>query len=161
MPRLALTPIEEYLRGTKSRAAEDANTAAVGRAAKPAHLSPEAQEVWRKVTKLLGARRTQTPGDWTAMSLFCETYARWVQAKKELGTQLMIDDPVLDSNGQLHTRRKINPLLKVVETAEKNLLIMARELGLTPAMREKVKPAKPADPSEKQPGATVGDLLRR
>jgi P27 family predicted phage terminase small subunit len=159
MPRPALTPIEEYLRGTKSRAAADAGTATTGRAIKPAHLSPEAQQVWKRVSKLLGARHTQTPGDWTALALFCEVYVRWVQAKKELGTELMIDDPVLDSNGQLHTRRKLNPLLKVVEAAEKNLLVMARELGLTPLMREKVKPAKEPE-SETAGPATVGDALR-
>lgn len=159
MPRQALTPIEEYIRGVKSRAGKPANAAFAGRASKPAHLSPEALVVWRKVSKLLGSRGTETPGDFAALAVFCECYCRWVQAKRELGTNLMIEDVVLDSHGQQVTRRKLNPLLKVVEAAEKNVLILARELGLTPLLREKVKPAKEPETDTAGP-ATVGDALR-
>ena len=159
MPRPALTPIEQYLRGRQSRAAEDGNSSTVGKAVKPDHLSPEAQTIWRKVSRLLGARRTETPGDFAALAVFCECYVRWVQAKRELGTDLLIDVTVLDSNGQPHTNRRLNPLLKVVEAAEKNVLILARELGLTPLLREKVKPAKEPETETAGP-ATVGDALR-
>lgn len=158
MPRAALTPIEEYLKGTKSRAAKPAEAAVAGRAAKPTHLSPEAQLVWKRVSKIMGLRGTETVGDFAALAVFCECYVRWVQAKRELGTELMITDTVLDSNGTAYTKKKLNPLLKVVEAAERNVLTLARELGLTPLLREKVKPAKPAEEAEAP--ATVGDMLR-
>ena len=158
MPRAALTPIEEYIRNVKSRAGKPANVAVTGRAAKPTHLSPEAQLVWKRVSKIMGLRGTETIGDFAALAVFCECYVRWVQAKQELGSELMISDTVLDSHGQQVTRRKLNPLLKVVEAAERNVLTLARELGLTPLLREKVKPAKEAPPAEAS--ATVGDIMR-
>lgn len=159
MSRPALTPFEEHFFRTKSRAAKPAGTAVTGRAVKPAHLSPEAMVVWKRVSKILGLRGTETVGDFAALALFCEVYVRWVQAKRELGNQLMVTETVLDNHGEPITKRKLNPLLRVVEAAEKNLLAMARELGLTPLLREKVKPAKQSETTASGP-ATVADALR-
>ncbi len=79
---------------------------------------------------------------------------------------LMIDVTVLDNHGEPHVNRKLNPLLKVVEAAERNVLTLARELGLTPLLRERVKPAKedpkpnPLDAHLRPSGYTVEDQLR-
>lgn len=130
-----------------------------GRAKRPTHLSHEAQLVWKQVSKILGARRTETVGDFAALGVFCEVYVRWVQAKKELGTELMILDPVTDNHGEVFFRKKLNPLLKVVEAAEKNLVVLAVQLGLTPISRDKVKKAAGQEPPKAAKPGTVGWML--
>jgi P27 family predicted phage terminase small subunit len=145
MARPALTPEELRMRppGTKSKAKQDEpSVIAAGRPKPPKHLCPDALVEFRRVSKLLDKRKTETPGDYSALAVYAECYSRWIEAKKVLADEgLMIDVTVTDSNGAAHMSRRLNPLIRVVENCERQLLTLARAMGLTPDTRAKVKPA--------------------
>jgi P27 family predicted phage terminase small subunit len=114
-----------------------------GRPKPPAHLCKDALIEFKRVSKILGARKTETAGDFATLAVYAECYSRWVEAKRKLAAAgLEIEQTVLDSNGQPHTNLKINPLLRVVENCETKLLALVRALGLTPDTRDRVKPAQ-------------------
>jgi P27 family predicted phage terminase small subunit len=98
---------------------------------------------FKRVSKILAERRTETTGDFSILGVYAEVYSRWVSAKRTLADQgLEIECTLLDSNGQAHVNRKLNPMLKVVESCETKLLSLLKSLGLTPNSRETVKPAR-------------------
>jgi P27 family predicted phage terminase small subunit len=125
----------------------------------PAHLTAEARKEWKRVLPLLLRRGSLTEADATALSLYCETHARWVAAKKEIEEHgIMVEVTVLSSNGAPITTRKQNGALKIAENCERSLGRFLKELGLTPASREKVKPAKKREEEEPLPADSVGAL---
>jgi len=149
MPRIALTVEELKLRprGTKSQAKPYSPEIEAGRPRAPKHLCSDALVEFKRVSKILGKRKTETAGDFATLAVYSEVYSRWVAAKKLLAAEgLQIDVTVLDSNGAPHTNRKLNPLIGVVERCERNVLALASAMGLTPATREKVKPARHTEP---------------
>jgi P27 family predicted phage terminase small subunit len=151
------------LTGTKSQTKpEEPPKIRAGRPKPPAHLSEDARAEWKRVSKILGARGTETPGDYGVLALYCEINARWVEAKKQLEIEgLQIETTLLDSNGKTFTKTVNNPVLKIVESCEARLLALTKSLGLTPDTREKVKPAAPAkDKTEFSPG-TLGYLRKQ
>jgi len=144
-----LPPEVHALRGTKSevgRIRQDrlkSPTVPTSRPKPPKHLSPEAVLEFKRVSKILAERRTETTGDFSILGVYAEVYSRWVSAKRTLADQgLEIECTLLDSNGQAHVNRKLNPMLKVVESCETKLLSLLKSLGLTPNSRETVKPAR-------------------
>jgi P27 family predicted phage terminase small subunit len=133
-----------------TRAVEKPIVSEAGRPRLPRHLCPEAVLAWREAVRLLRKRGTLTAGDAPTLEVFAETKARWIQAKKDLAERgLQITYTVLDKNGQAHEREKTNPNLKIAEFAEKQLLALAKALGLSPDSREKIKP--PKTPKKKEP----------
>jgi P27 family predicted phage terminase small subunit len=119
---------------------------AAGTPRMPAHLSADARKEWKRVLPMLLLRDSLTDGDATALSLYAETFARWCLAKKEIGERgITIEVTVLDRHGAPITSRKVNPALRIAENCERSLRSFLRELGLTPATRERVVPTKPAE----------------
>jgi P27 family predicted phage terminase small subunit len=109
----------------------------------PAHLTAEARKEWKRVLPGLLRRQSLTDSDATALSLYCETHARWVAAKKEIEEHgIMVEVTVLSSNGSPIITRKQNGALKIAENCERSLARQLTALGLTPASRERVKPAR-------------------
>jgi len=143
------------LTGTKPRWTEPTPSAfEAGRAKCPAHLCPEARAEFRRVSKILGTRGTETPGDFAVLAVYAECYSRWVLAKKELAEGgLLVEETVLSSNGAPIARRKLNPLYRVLADCEARLVRLAETMGLTPVVRDRVKPA--ATPEEKQEPSAV------
>lgn len=125
----------------------------------PAHLGTEARKEWKRVLPMLLQRDSLTDADATVLSLYAETFARWVAAKLEVSQRgLTIEVSVLDRNGTPIMSRKANPALRIAENCERSLRSFLRELGLTPAARERVKPAKP--PEEKEPESIFARMMR-
>jgi P27 family predicted phage terminase small subunit len=152
MPARAKSANEHWLSGSNRPRAKEYERLAVpfGRPRCPAHLCEAARIEFHRVSKLLGARKAETPGDAGVLSLYANVHSRWCEAKKELhASGLMISEVVLDSSGVAHTKRKLSPLVRVVENAERQLLALSERLGLTPAAREKVKPT--GEPQKKTP----------
>jgi P27 family predicted phage terminase small subunit len=117
-----------------------------GKPKMPGHLSPEAKKAWRNLVALLEERGTLSRADSMVLSIWSETQARWVLAKADvMRFGIVIETSVLDSNGTAVTSRKPNPALRTVENCEKSLRALAREFGCTPAARDRVRPAKPAE----------------
>jgi hypothetical protein len=91
-----------------------------------------------------------TEGDYGTLTLYATVFSRWLQAKEEVGRELMIEYIVTDNNGIAHKTRRLNPLLKVLEACESRLLALTKTLGLTPIDRDKIKPAAPAGSKEEE-----------
>lgn len=116
----------------------------------PEHLSDEAKTEWRRITRLLEQRGTLSKADSSVLELYCETYSRWLQAKRDVAEHgIIVSTTVLDRNGEQVTNRKQNPALRIAENAERSLRTFLREFGMTPQSRERVKPTKPAPEDEK------------
>src|ERR1700688_2453780 len=110
----------------------------------PEHLSEEAKREWRKVFPLLLERGSLTQADASAVSLYCETFARWLAAKRDVELNgIVVTVTTLDKRGEQVQNRKQNPALRIAQDSERSLRTYLRELGLTPAARERVLPTKP------------------
>ena len=136
---------EHALYGTKPHksTAKTVGSLPSGAPEMPKHLTPEARREWRRVLPLLLDRGSLTAADSSVLSLYVETYSRWLAAKKDLSDNgLTISVSVLDSHGQAVTNRKANPALKIAENCERALRGFLNELGLTPRSRERVVPAR-------------------
>lgn len=159
MGRPAKTPEQHALEGTRVRPTR-VSVVASGRPRIPSHLSKVERAEFKRCVQLLEKRGTVTPGDLTALAVYAAIYARWVQAKRELGVDIMVETTVMDNSGAAHQVRRVNPLVKIVSDAERQILAMTRALGLTPDTREKIRPAAP-DPNPRDeviPGSCA-DLM--
>jgi P27 family predicted phage terminase small subunit len=154
MARAAKTIRQHLLEGTIPRTKQDKPSSFVGGGPKaPAHLSPVARREFKRCVDLLLQRGTVTPGDVATLAVYAEVFARWIQAKREIGDSLMIETEAADSHGQVRVVQRLNPLLKVVDNCEGRLLALAKNLGLTPKDRESVKPTRPNGDDEIIPGS--------
>jgi P27 family predicted phage terminase small subunit len=143
MGRMRLPDSHHDLVGSKYRDRHEPSQIAAGRPKQPDHLCADAKKEWRRIIPLLEQRGTLSKADSAVLAVYCETHARWLQAKSEVTEHgLMIAVTVLDSAGEQVTTRKPNPALKIAETCERSLRSFLREFGCTPQSRERVKPTK-------------------
>jgi P27 family predicted phage terminase small subunit len=152
MSRPPLSEHEQWLKGSRpTRAAESKFCA--GRPRMPKHLSPVAAEKWKELVRLLAKRGTLTAVDASALEIYCEQYARYRKLLKELDQHgEMVEVEVLDSSGVAHTKRVQNPAAKLVTQLENSMRAYQKEFSITPASREKSKPAVPKEtPAKKTP----------
>jgi P27 family predicted phage terminase small subunit len=160
MPRQPKTAKENWLEGTVSQAKPSSPSQFQGGRPKfPKHLSPVAKQEFKCCVQLLEERGTVTPADKVILAVYSEVYARWIQAKREIGDSLMLETTLLDSHGVARVVRRINPLLKTVETCESKMVALAAKLGLTPIDREKSKPTQPHEDSSQPLPGTIGWII--
>jgi P27 family predicted phage terminase small subunit len=109
----------------------------------PSHLSEHARAEWKRILPQLCDRGSLTEADACALSLYCETYSRWLAAKADVEQNgIAVTVTVLDSHGTPVSSRKPNPSLRTLENCERSLRGFLREFGMTPATRERVLPVK-------------------
>jgi P27 family predicted phage terminase small subunit len=163
MGRPRKTELQHWVGGTKSHATTIImeSSFAGGRPKPPQHLSGAARIEFKRVSKLLGARGTETPADASALALYAEVYSRWVDLKAALDGEYLVEVTVLDSNGKAHVSKRLNPLLKELNAVEGRLLGLVRELGITPRTREAVKPVAPDNPGKLYPVDSIGWLRQQ
>jgi P27 family predicted phage terminase small subunit len=129
----------------------------------PSWLSKPAKREFRRVAAFLADRGTVSQADGATLTLYACSYSRYITAQKDLdqnGHRITVK--VLDSHGAAVEVDRENPSLKLVQAEAKTLLTFLRQLGMTPATREKVKPAKPKDDDEDGvTGSDVDELIRR
>lgn len=104
--------------------------------APPKHLSRDAANEWRRLASQLVHRGLLRSLDLTVFEIRCETYSRWLKAKKELQRSL-----VYTVNGM---RRK-KPEIQIVSDCEQRMRLFDSEYGLTPAARARVAHVTGAD----------------
>jgi|SRR5580700_7329772 P27 family predicted phage terminase small subunit len=151
MGRPRLLDSHHELLGSKYRDRREPSQIAAGRPKQPDHLCADAKKEWRRIIPLLEQRGTLSKADSAVLAVYCETHARWLQAKSEVTEHgLMIAVTVLDSAGEQVTTRKPNPALKIAETCERSLRSFLREFGCTPQSRERVKPTKKEEKEDEQ-----------
>ena len=98
----------------------------------PRHLSAVAQREWRRVGKLLVSAGVMTGVDRAVLALYCQAYARWVEAEKKLASV----DAWIDStpNGM----QVQSAWLTIANKAMDQVKRFGAELGLTPASRTRI-----------------------
>lgn len=130
----------------------EASNVPQGKPKMPKHLGPIARDKWRELVKELAKRGTLTKADSNALELYCETYQQWRACLAEIEKHgAMVDTFVTDSSGESHSKRVPNPAEKLAVQLFNALRQMCKEFAITPASREKAKPAKPAPKPKRKP----------
>jgi len=131
MGRQAKSAVQNWLHGTTSQAKTAPVVFAAGRPRIPKHLSPQGRKALKRAVQILEQRRTLTESDEPILTLFADTYAFWVNAKTEVGDELLISTTVTDNNGTVRTVRRTNPMIKVMEAAAVRLFALSKSLGFS------------------------------
>lgn len=100
---------------------------ATGATRSPAGLSPQARKRWKHVAKHLDDSGILTVLDTDALRLYCDAYARYLEANEHLQTEGMVIET-------RHTT-KANPYVAILNTAADTMLKIMREFGMTPSAR--------------------------
>ncbi len=107
----------------------------------PAHLNKEAKKHWKETFKLLAGVGVLTEMDADTLSLYCESKARWVYAKKKLEK----DGLVITTQSGFPVQ---SPWLQICNKSHENMLKLAIEFGMTPSSRTRIKVDLPEEPSD-------------
>jgi len=106
----------------------------------PSHLSTEAKREWRRIVDELHRIGVLDVIDKAALAHYCQSWGRWVQTELELAGEPLV---VESDKGNLYQ----NPLYSAARQAAKDMLEAAREFGMTPASRTRIK----VDRGEEEP----------
>lgn len=115
----------------------------------PEWLPDEARAEWERVVPELARLDLLKPVDRSALTAYCLTWDRLVQAQREMQE----DGSVLSTNSQGRVR---HPAVAVIEAASKELRAWAGEFGLTPSAEAKVGRQETDDGTEANPFAGSG-----
>lgn len=102
----------------------------------PAHLQGEARKEWRRMGKKLLECGLMTEIDSTALALYCQSWARWVEAEGNLlkyGT-------VMKSPSGFPVQ---SPYLSIANKAMGQMTRLLVEFGMSPSSRTRVAITKP------------------
>jgi len=100
----------------------------------PKHLSAEAQKEWRRVAKQLYDLKLLTDVDRAALAAYCQAWARWVQAEKEMATEDFRMITLTEKGYPVLT-----PWFSVADKAMKQMKVFLAEFGMTPSSRSRVQ----------------------
>lgn len=104
----------------------------------PAHLRGEARREWRRLGKKLAGCGLLTEIDGAALALYCQAWARWVDAERALEKfGVMVKSP----NGFPMQ----SPYLAVANKAMEQMTRLLTEFGMSPSSRARVSVAAPPD----------------
>jgi P27 family predicted phage terminase small subunit len=105
----------------------------------PVVLNLIAQVEWERIATHLYNLGMLTMLDRGALAVYCQLYARWVEAEGQLrkldkdgATALLVR--TAKNNGFL-----VNPLVHVANKAARDLLVAAAEFGMTPSARSRIQ----------------------
>ena len=104
--------------------------------APPAWLDGDALEEWRRLVPQLQQLGLLTTVDGDALVVYCQTFARWRQAERELA-----------AHGQVRQGRwglQASPWVGIARELATQLRNMLTEFGMTPSSRSRVKATGPA-----------------
>jgi len=97
----------------------------------PDHLSQPAQREWKRVTRELDGMGLLASADADAIAMYCDVYARWVEAVAKLNEEGMI----------VHTENGFpiqSPYLGIANRCMAQLQKLLIEFGMTPAARSRI-----------------------
>ena len=109
----------------------------------PDSLSRDELAEWEKVCALLSERRALTPADATAIELYCVTLVAWRNERILLEQEGSLINFTMFKSGHEITNTVPNPRSKVCRNLARQLLDLAKELGITPRSRAAVKTLPP------------------
>lgn len=94
----------------------------------PAHLNDVALAEWKRISAELIALKVVSKIDATALAMYCDAYARWVDASNALQKEGMI---ITSSKGF----KSMSPYVRIVNQTLVLMKAMLVEFGMTPASR--------------------------
>lgn len=97
----------------------------------PAHLSAEAKREWRRTARLLADLGLLARIDRAALSIYCEAWARWVEAERAMQQYGVM----MKSPGGYPQQ---SPYLAVANRAMEQIRQSIAEFGMSPAARSRV-----------------------
>ena len=148
------TEAEHRLHGTVSQAKPvQASPIIGGRPRFRRDASPRARREFKRIVKLLEDRGTVTPADQDLIALYADVFDRYLACKEEIGSRLMVEVTVCDSNGEAHKKSVVHPLLKVLQSCESRMAQLIRELSLTPLARDKARVTSESKDRDIVPGS--------
>ena len=110
----------------------------------PGHLSKEAVAEWERIVPELKRLGLLAKIDRAALSGYCQSWARWVNAEKEIaGT----GGEVVKSPSGYPIQ---NPWLSIANKALKQCESFIKEFGLSPAARTRIEIDKPEEQNENE-----------
>ena len=111
---------------------ENEPTAEIKRVDSPEHLSPEASAHWNSTIDMLVDARIMTELDIDALAMYCEAYARWVDANNKIKLHGLI---VKSPNGYPMP----SPYLSISNKSFEQMRAILTEFGMTPSSRTKIQ----------------------
>lgn len=97
----------------------------------PEGLTPAARGEWKRVTKLLKELGLVAELDRTALAVYCQAWATWLEAQAEIAkTGKVVKSP---SGFPI-----LNPWLSVANAAYKQMQQLLSEFGFSPAARSRI-----------------------
>ena len=116
----------------------------IGRPTCPTWLSPYAKAAWKQIVPRLEAMGILAKIDGHALSVLCQTWARWRKAEEfieEHGESY----PVKDREGRIKYLKRF-PQVATAESCARTLNRFMAEFGLTPSARSRIElPQTPGD----------------
>jgi P27 family predicted phage terminase small subunit len=105
-----------------------------------------ARAEWRRVVRELSA----VPGlltsvDSDALAMYCETYARWVQASAKLAQGGMVEKLKTKTGSEYYA---ISPYMTIVSQCMATMKQFLSEFGMTPASRTRIQVQQETDTDE-------------
>lgn len=104
----------------------------------PRHLTKEARKCWDALSRRLHECGLLTSIDGMGLELLCENYATWRDAKDLVDVEGYF---CRSDAGNLYQ----HPAVGAMNTAQKNLVALMKEFGLTPSSRGTIKLAVDSD----------------
>jgi len=136
-----------------------------GPAKLPPGLSQEAKRHFKRISKALGQRGWESPGDGEILAAYARTFCDMLEAREIVRQEgRMISTTVLSSNGNPVAKRQPHPLLREIAGCESRLAALLRDLGLTLTTRDRPKRPAASAPKGKRyakPGSVAEQLLRQ
>lgn len=111
----------------------------------PVWLGRIAKKEWKRLMPLIYNAKVYTEADFTAFAAYCVSYEQWVMAEKIISaTKSDKASPpqfTYDAKGVL----KPIPEIAIANEAKKQMLLFAREFGLTPSSRNNISAVESED----------------
>ncbi len=117
-----------------------------GRPRCPSWLDPKAKQAWKVLIPELEKLGVLSTCDGHALSLLCESFAEWKNAKLQVAKRGEVF-PITNPDGSLKYLQQ-NPYVSIAKNAHADLLRLLREFGLTPASRTRIEIATQNDQDE-------------
>jgi P27 family predicted phage terminase small subunit len=161
MARARKSEAMHWLQGTTPEySGGDKPSFRVGRPKRPKNLPPVADEEWKRITRELAKRGTLTTVDSSALEVYVRLYAQWRSYCDEIEKRgAMVDEEVLDKNGEAHTRRVVNPAGKLAIQLGNAVRAYQKEFSATPASRDRTKPGIVPPKKNEFPPGSMGDII--
>lgn len=97
----------------------------------PTDLSDEALAEWHRITDHLDALGVLTESDGYALSIYCDAFARKIEARAELAERGLVVESLMGAV-------KANPAFAIIKACDAIMIRVLSEFGLTPVARSRV-----------------------